>query len=270
MLQGVYVSTAIEDSVDLRVSALRLVIGPHVIVCGRTAAWLHGIDAFEYADLEVLPPIETCVPADCTRLRRRGCASSRRELHAGDVMAIGGIQVTTPLRTAIDLGMQLSRRSGLAVLDSFLHHGFFNQVALQNELRRFPGHRGIVQLRQLVAMADGRSESPGESWVRLEMLDEGLACPDLQFIVKWRGEELFRLDLAYAKHKVCIEYDGVEFHDSLLQQVHDERRREWLRRHGWIVVVVRKEDLTRDGILRKVAEIRTALRSRSPRQSLAS
>lgn len=265
ILRGVYVSTDTKDSLELRVAALRLVIGVHVVVCSRTAAWLHGVDTFAYAELEILPPIETCVPPIRTRLRRRGCLGGRRELELADVMEIDGIRVTTPLRTATDLAMSLSRRSGLAVLDAFLHQGFFNAVALRNELRRFPGHRGIVQFRQLVAIADGRSESPGESWIRLEMLDEGLPVPDLQFIVVWRGEELFRLDLAYARHRVGIEYDGVAFHDSKQQQAHDDARREWLRRHGWIVIVVHKEDLSRDAMLHKIAEIRTALNSRHRR-----
>lgn len=267
MLRGVYVSTELEDSVELRVAALRLVIGAHVVVCGRTAAWLHGIDAFAYAELEVLPAVETCVQPDRGRLRRRGCVGGRRELDAGDVMAVGQVQVTTPLRTAVDLGMRLSRRSGLAMFDAFLHCGFFNRTALQNELCRFRGHRGVIQLRQLVAMADGRSESPGESWIRLEMLDDGLPTPELQLVVGGRAEPIFRLDLAYAKHRVCIEYDGIEFHDSKEQQAHDDARREWLRRHGWIIILVRKEDLTCDSLPSKIAEIRTALQSRHRRSA---
>ena len=120
ILRGVYVSTGTEDSLELRVAAMRLIIGAHVVVCGRTAAWLHGIDAFEYAELEILPPIETCVPPISTRLRRRGCLGGRRALELTDVMEINGIRVTSPLRTATDLGMSLSRRSGLAAV-SYTH-----------------------------------------------------------------------------------------------------------------------------------------------------
>jgi very-short-patch-repair endonuclease len=64
------------------------------------------------------------------------------------------------------------------------------------------------------------------------------------------------------KHKVCVEYDGEEFHDSLEAQAHDEARRAWLRAHGWIVVVVRKEDFSAEARLTWVSTVRDALDAR--------
>jgi very-short-patch-repair endonuclease len=75
------------------------------------------------------------------------------------------------------------------------------------------------------------------------------------------GREL-RLDLAYPKHRVCIEYDGAEFHTSPAQRIHDEDRRALLRQHGWTVIVVTKADLDRDAISRWTGEIRAALMGR--------
>ncbi len=262
VLHSVYVCSDLEDTVMLRVTAVKLVAAPHVVICDRTAACVHGVDAFDYPELEVLPPIDTCVPPENTRVRRHECVGRSRDLEPGDIMDLGGLLVTTPLRTALDLAAGLPRRSGLAVLDAFLSLRMFNEVALKNEVRRFARRRGVVQLRQLVAIADGRAESPGESWTRLEIIDTGLPVPQPQFVVTLRGEPLFRLDLAYAKHRICIEYDGVEFHDPLDQMEHDEARREWLRQHGWIVIVVRKEDFTSEAIERWTREVREALRSR--------
>ena len=262
VLVGVYVSSAVVDSVELRVAAVRLVTAPHVVICDRTAAWLHGVDAFRYTELEVLPPIETCVPPDRTRLRRGECRGGRRDLEPGDVTELYGLRVTTPLRTAVDLGMRLRRSTALATLDAFLRMEAFNITALHSELRRFPGRRGIIQLRQLATIADGASESPGESWLRLGIVDAGLPSPCLQHVVTWQGRELFRLDLAYVKHKICIEYDGREFHDSQRQRQYDEDRRTWLREHGWIVIVARQEDLTPDAMAGLITRVRTALASR--------
>ncbi len=262
MLQSVYVATDLEDTIGLRLAAAKLVVAPFVVICDRTAAWIHGVDAFDYPELEVLPPIDTCVPPERTRVRRRQCIGRSRGLDRGDIVEIDGLVVTTPLRTAVDLASGLPRRNALAVLDAFLHLGAFNQVALQNEVRRFARRRGVVQLRQLVAIADARTESPGESWTRLELIDADLPIPTPQFVVKWQGEELFRLDLAYVKHRVCIEFDGVESHDSPEQRQYDEARRDWLRRHDWIVIVIRKENFTRESIDQWTREVRDALRSR--------
>ena len=262
MLHAVYVAADIEDTVHLRVAAVKLVTAPHVVISDRTAAWIHGVDALDYAELELLPPIDTCVPPGRTRVRRDQCHGRSRDLDEGDIMEIDGVLVTTPLRTALDLASGLHRRNGLAVLDAFLHLGSFNRVALHDEVRRFARRRGVIQLRQLVAVADGRAESPGESWTRLELIDAGLPVPLLQLVVMWQGQALFRLDLAYAKHRICVEYDGIEFHDSREQRRHDESRREWLRQHGWIVIVVRKDDFSPEAIERWTREVREALRSR--------
>ncbi len=42
------------------------------------------------------------------------------------------------------------------------------------EIGRFKGYRGVRQLRVLVPLGDGRSESPGESVLRLHWYDAGL------------------------------------------------------------------------------------------------
>jgi hypothetical protein len=262
VLHGVYAEASLPDTVDTRIMALQRVMKPHVVVCGRTAAWLYGVDMFTYAELEILPGAETCVLPTQNRMRRATCGGARRDLAPRDVAKLGSLSVTTPLRTALDLGSSLRRRDALAALDWFLRIGYFDEVALSNEIRRFARRRGVVQLRELVALADARSESPGESWTRLALIDEGLPVPDLQLRIIWEGQELFRLDLAYAKHKVCIEYDGEEFHDSPEAREYDEARRAWLRAHGWIVIVVRKDDFTGDARLAWIAEVRTALASR--------
>lgn len=262
VVHGVYAHTSLPDSVETRIAALQLVMRPHVVVCGRTAAWLYGVDAFGYAELEILPGAETCVLPTQNRMRRASCTGGRRDLSSRDIIALGRLIVTTPLRTALDLGCQLRRHDALAVLDWFLRLGYFEKSALLSELPRFARRRGVIQLRELISLADCRAESPAESWTRIAMIDAELPIPDLQWRVIWRGREVFRLDLAYPHHKVCIEYDGVEFHDTLEAREHDEARRAWLRAHGWIVIVVRKEDFSADRRAAWTSEVRAALASR--------
>lgn len=262
ILQGVYVRSDAPDDPRARARAAALVMRPFAVVCDRSAAWIHGVDTFEFRELEILPPLETWVLRNHSRIRRRACAGGQRDLAGGDIMTIGEIRLTTPLRTALDLGCRLSRREALAALDGFRRVHGLTHKDFERELPRYRRRRGVVQLRQLIPLADGRSESPGESWTRLCIVDDGLPCPTPQYWLVHRGVPIFRLDLAYPACRVAIEYDGSEFHDSVDQREHDAKRREWLRRHGWTVIVVRKDSFTGDVLAAWLIELRRALTAR--------
>ena len=142
-------------------------------------------------------------------------------------------------------------------------HGF-SRRDLQLLQRRYRRRRGVVQLRTLVAMVDPRAESQPESWTRWFIVQEGLPCPEPQVWVLVEGERV-RLDLAYRGARVLVEYDGAEFHTSPRDRAHDVRRRDALRRAGWIVVVVDRSGLTAAGRTTWLGELREALRSRGVR-----
>jgi hypothetical protein len=259
VLQGVFQRYDEPDTVHSRVSAVALVAHPLAVICDRTAAWLHGVDTYEFRELEILPPIETWMPSDRTRMRRSGCAGGRRELWAVDVMGLEGVRVTTPLRTAMDLGATLRRGDALAALDGFMRGHGITTDELQALLPRYRRRRGVVQLRQLVPLADPRAESPGESVTRLAIIDADLPAPEPQVWVYEDGVPVYRLDLGYRRSKVAVEYDG-EYHDAPEQQRRDEERREWLRRQGWTVIVVRKGDFEQFAREAWIDRLRQALR----------
>lgn len=171
--------------------------------------------------------------------------------------------VTTPLRTALDLACRLSQRDALAVLDAFMRRFGITHAQLTHESLRYRRRRGVVQLRRLIPLADPRTESQGESWTRFDILDDGLPAPEPQFWVPVHGRRTFRLDLAYPRHKIAVEYDGEEFHGSPEQDDNDRVRRKWLRDHGWIVIVVDKNSFTRRASEAWLAKLRSGLRSRS-------
>jgi hypothetical protein len=127
-------------------------------------------------------------------------------------------------------------------------------------LPRYFRRRGVLQLRQLVLIADPRAESPRESWTRLEIIDAGLPCPQPQYWVTVGGQPVFRLDLAYPHAKIAIEYDGRDFHESAEQREADRVRRQWLRNRGWVVIVLDKDSFTTEAIATWTGELRTALR----------
>jgi len=261
VLRGVYVPGDVEDSVELRAACAALVVAPGSVVRDRTAAWIHGVDVLTHTEHELLPPVETCVPRFCAPSDRVGVDGGTRDLAPQDVMKVHGVLVTTPLRTALDLGCNLRRRDALAALDQFLRVHELSPEEMGRTALRYFRRRGVVQLRRLIPLADGRAESPRESWTRLEILDAGLPVPALQHWIEIDGIPTYRLDHAYPRHRVAVEYDGEEFHDRTEEQRrHDRERREWLEADGWTVIIVRRGDFTGGSCDRWLAELRRALR----------
>lgn len=265
MLRGVYVRVDVPDSIELRCRAASLVIRPGSVVRDRTAAWLHGIDVLEYHELEILPPLETCVGRWREPTRRQDHDGGTRDLSSRDVQMLHGLIVTTPLRTVHDLACTLSQRDAVAALDAFMRAFGLTHELLVREAQRYRRRRGVVQLRRLIPLADPRAESAGESWTRFELIDAGLPVPRPQYWVEIDGVPTYRLDMAYPLHRVVIEYDGEEFHDKPEDREHDQARRDWLEAHGWIVIVVRKHQFTRRAVDEWTDEVREALRSRTYR-----
>ena len=260
VLRNVYLRYDIPDSQLVRCQAAALVLTPYAVVCDRTAAWLHGVDVFAYHELDIVPPLETYVLRGHAAIRRPECAGGERDLAGRDICLIHGIRVTTPLRTALDLGCKLSRRDAHAALDAFMRQFGITTDELLREARRYFRRRGVVQLRRLIPLADPRAESPGESWTRLAIIDAGLPTPEPQYWIYIDGVPVFRLDLAYPRLKVAVEYDGQEFHTSKEQRDHDEARRKWLSDHGWTVIVVDKDSFSAEALQAWLTELRVALR----------
>lgn len=262
LFRGVYVDAAAEDSFDLRIAAVRKVVQPLHIACDRTAGWIHGVDVHTWAERKVLPVVETCVLPDRDPTRRAGIRGMTRDLAEGDIMTVGGVRVTTPLRTAMDLACCLREREALAALNQFARCHAISVDQIADALPRFRGRRGVRQLRELLPLIDVRVESPRESWVYMEIARADLPLPEPQYWIEVEGVPTYRLDFAWPYHRICLEYDGFDAHlRTDEQREHDRVRRDWLRRHGWTVIVVRQGDF-RDGSSRRwICLVRDALDS---------
>jgi hypothetical protein len=260
LLRGVFVAAQVPDSLELRAQAVAAVVRSHHVVTDRTAAWLHGIDAHVYAEHDLVPPIEVCALRGHEPTGRAGTSARTRDLHSDDVMMLHGVLVTTQLRTALDLGCFLRRREAFAVLVEFARlHGLSAEDYLV-ALRRFRRRRGVVQLRGLIPLVDPRLESQRESWVFLAIHDRDLPLPEPQHWIDIDGVPTYRLDFAYARLRVCVEYDGYDSHERTPEQRENDRaRRKWLRDHGWKVIVVQRGDFTGDALEAWLVELAAAL-----------
>lgn len=245
VIHGVYVAAQAIDTIRLRASALALVVPPSAIVTDVTAAWLHGVDVLPAHAMHAMPPIQVFGRTG-SRLRRPSVASGTRQMLDGDVTVLDGVLVTTKLRTALDLGRLLPRAHALAALDALLRAGV-DRESLLEQVERFRGDRGVVQLRLLAPLADRRAESPPESMLRLHWLDASLPWPELQIWVPSEKERRFRIDLGREDLRYGAEYDGRAYHGED-RVAHDQARRSWLaEQEDWLIDVFTAEDLFAPG-----------------------
>lgn len=243
VLRGVYAASQAPDSVTARARALALVLPPCAVVTDRTAAWLHGVDVLKRGAHLKAPPIDVCETVD-SRVRRPGVDGRRRMLLDTDVMEVHGIPVTTPVRTACDLGRKLWRFDALGAIDGFLRLGL-PQEALLEEIARFKGFRGVVQLRTLAPLGDGRADNMAESALRLHCYEAHLPRPEPQFaICDDYGREIYYLDVPFPTVRYAAEYDGEANHTEAEDVEHDAERRGWIERERhWVIDAFRKEDV---------------------------
>lgn len=133
-------------------------------------------------DLPLLLPTRKAVHISNGRVGGGNVLRSRI-IHPGlladdDVVDLNGLRVTSLARTAVDVAVKLTDFAQiLAVFDSALRKG----VPREELERRLSGpRRGVARARHVLAMADGLSDNPGESWGRAQMIEAGARIPALQ------------------------------------------------------------------------------------------
>ena len=116
---------------------------------------------------------------------------------------------------------------------------------LAEAVNRQRGRRGIVAVRELLPLVDGRAESVMESEARLVMLDHGLPRPELQYVIHGNDGERWRGRLRLAGRGVAAEYESVEFHSGAADTVRDRKRIAGIQEMGWILVPIVAGDVRR-------------------------
>lgn len=239
--RDVYVDARVPDSRNGRLRAIALVNPPGAIASSETAAWLHGINVFTPANRHELQP-SFVVEHSTSRVERSGAIGRQAIITAEDVDFIDGLYVTTPLRTVSDLLRRMYRPYALAAADAYAHASLIDPDEVIEYVAKRKGYRGIIQARSLAMLIEPRTQSPGESWQRLRMLDAGFPPPEPQFeVVDDMGRSFF-LDLPYPELLIATEFDGREFHTADEHRVHDGGRRGYLTDlYGWRWVIGTRE-----------------------------
>ena len=242
MVGGVFVDAELDDTLDLRVRAVKLVLPRDAVVTRRTATWLHGVELLDHRGYPATPRVEVATKHQEQRSHAQLIHSHMADdLRHDDITEIGGVHVTTVLRTAADIARFLRPVDGLVVLDAFMHRGKLSKEEVEHAIPRWRRRRGVRQLERVTELADPLSESGGETHTRWRVHLMGLPRPTLQIpIVDPLGRTRFRLDLGWRHWRKALEYDGEEFHPPERAE-HDRSRRDWISKRGWEIAVVRKD-----------------------------
>ena len=210
------------------------------VVSHVSAAVLHGLPIWN-------------VPLGRVHLTRRppasGSGSRRVHQHVGrlpddEVIALDGSAITDLTRTAVDVARTLPFEQAVVIVDAALATRGTTSERLTECLARMGSVPGVRRAARVVAFADGRSESVGESRSRVVLKRLGLPAPDLQVKLRRADDsEVARCDFGWRDHRTVGEFDGRIKYGRLLrpgQQAGDavfqeKLREDDIRDHGWKV-----------------------------------
>ncbi|MFN2540240.1 MAG: hypothetical protein ABR549_19090 [Mycobacteriales bacterium] len=129
-------------------------------------------------------------------------------LPPGHTAVRDGIPLTSLSRTAVDLAREESFLSAVVAADAVLGLGVRREL-LEGVLASMDRWPGVVRAREVLAFADGLSESALESLSRVRCHERALPPPELQVEV-YRGSKLIgRVDKLWRAQRVVGEDDGM-------------------------------------------------------------
>jgi len=208
---------------------------------GLTAAGLHGL---------WLPPLPVGTPT-FVAVRDGGTAPRRpglrvvRQTSAIPTVAVRGLPTVPVPEAILGCARDLGLLDVVVLVDAALHKELcsMDDVACVAALRR----RGAPLLREALRLADGRSESPYESLLRL--LHAVCEVPvEAQHEVFHDGRFVARGDLWLVGTRTLHEYDGAH-HLTRAQQRRDLRRGRGLDEASWHRRGYVLEDLLHQGLM---------------------
>ncbi|MFG1627807.1 type IV toxin-antitoxin system AbiEi family antitoxin domain-containing protein [Kribbella sp. NPDC049227] len=239
--------------------AIHAVLNAHrdgaVVVSHQSALALHGMPLWGL-DLKHV---------HVTRARdRAGGLVAGVQHHLGrlvpaDVNHADGVPVTTVPRALIETACTTSFEAAVVAADAVLHEGRVDEAELLRLLQVIEFWPGSPVARAAVRFADARSESVGESRLRVLMHQFDLPAPALQAEFYDADGFIARVDFHFPLDDTVVEFDGLLKYgggspDVLIQE---KRREDRLRALGLQVVRATWSDFNRPA--RLAAAIRGAL-----------
>ncbi|WP_051367783.1 endonuclease domain-containing protein [Hamadaea tsunoensis] len=163
-----------------------------------------------------------------------------------------GVFPSAEIHIVVPAGTAHPRLAGVRVHETAVPVAWSPVEGIRLEVERHKGLRGVARTRELVPLADARAECVQESHLRLLLGDGLMRMPAPQVAV---GR--YRIDLAYEREKIGIEYDGVSHADRETMR-YDRQRMNTLAGMGWRMRYFTDRDLY-DAPNRIIATIRALL-----------
>lgn len=158
-------------------------LGDGVVISHLSAAVLHGLPTWGVS-------LDT---VNVTRSRRSGGRKQRlvhvrtARLEPADVVMLDGVLVTSAARTVVDIARCTSFAAAVVVADAALARCMVTSAELLHVLSRCRRWPGSPHAQRVIAFADGRAESVGESRSRVAIALAGLPRPEPQWVVHDAG-----------------------------------------------------------------------------------
>lgn len=207
-----------------KVMAAQLALGPKSFAGAETAVHLWRMQGLPRWDGET---IHMVIPALGAQRHIRGIVLHTWDTLPEEITSIdGGLRLTTPGRTLRDTLLRVDRRTAVCLMDSVLNQGLVDEAEFEHLESANRGRRGCVRVRPWWLLADGRSQSPLETRVRLICADGGLPPTELQRpFYDGRGRLIGVVDFWWEGLRVIGEADGIGPH-SLPEVLARDRSRQ--------------------------------------------
>jgi very-short-patch-repair endonuclease len=247
---GVYRAAGAPEDWEQLLLAACLAGGSGAVASFRSAAWMWQLERFSQPDtLEITVPRER--RARLPGVRVHDSVVSGR-IH---VLRHHGIPITTAARTLCDLTACCHPREVERALDNALRRNL-TTLSLVARVFRDLATRGRRHSTVMRALLDDRATGPdlgdsdAEARIARWLVGAELPKPVQQHRVRV-GRRSYKLDLAYPRHRIAIEFDGWATHGTRLAFDADRVRDLDLEDEGWRVLHFTSRS-TRDFVVDRV------------------
>jgi hypothetical protein len=241
MFRDVYVSACATVDHMTRCQAAALLLPADAALSHETAAMFYNVPPFVPGRRRA----HLSVPPGCRPTRSEHLIVHRVRLEPAEITHRSGLPVTSPERTAFDLGSDRDPVAAVVALDALLYQRIVKPAALISIADMRMGWPGARRFRHAISLARPHVESPMETRTRMCLVGAGLPEPTIQYtVVDSRGHFVARLDLAYERLRIGLEYDG-DHHRERDTFRRDAVRLNRLRLLGWTILRFTADDVLR-------------------------
>lgn len=271
---GIRVSARTLDPVDLDLSFVRARLVTGTVLAEASGARCWGLPLPRRLESEMVTHVAVEQPAHppTGKLIRGYRLDPKRFVTA----SLRGIPTLAPATLLAQLAARLNLTQAVVFADalrtSFERYPGRSALVplhsledLRDVAQRWKGRPGAAMLRSALELSREGSESPKETQLRLLIVGAGFPEPVMQHRLSVPGYGSARLDLAYVREKIAIEFEGEGHFTDAAAARRDLERTEALQRAGWRVIRVTEADLTAPRDL--FESIRRALAERRPHRS---